>query len=236
MSVSSDAVAVDFSCPETGPACSICGDMTYVPGPNSRLNAGKPPQCATCGSLERHRAIRSIYAVLTQFLVTRRCLQFAHDVSMDPGWFAAYEVSQYGHKNSLDLMHIDRPDFSYDWIVLNHVLEHIRDDIKALDELGRITKLSGVVQINVPSPAYRLQTEDWGFPDPANHDHYRVYGSDFPDRIRRSTFRCSAIQSVIADPMTGSFELAYFLSRDIALLKQIAVHLTKCGFATLRAV
>ncbi len=236
MSAGAEIVAVDFSCPATGPRCPICGDNSYVPGPNGRLNGGKPPQCATCGSLERHRAIRAVYAVLPKFLVTRRCLQFAHDASIDPDWFAAYEVSQYGHKNSLDLMHIARPDFSYDWVVLNHVLEHVKDDIKALDELGRISKLSGVVQINVPSPAYRLQTEDWGYPDPKRHEHYRIYGSDFPDRVRRSTFRCAAIQTIASDPMTGSFEIAYFLSRDIGLLKDIALHLTRSGFATIRAV
>ena len=195
-----------------------------------------PPRYDTCGSLERHRALRRVYGQLVPLLKTCRCLQFADDVSIEEDWFAAYEVSQFGHKNSLDLTHIDRPSFSYDWIILNHVLEHVGNDMKALDELGRVCKLSGVVQISVPSPAYHLQTVDWGFPDPKDHDHYRVYGSDFPERIRRSTFRCYVIQTIALDLMTRSQEVVYFLSRDLALLEKISHRLVHRGLTTLRAV
>ncbi len=47
---------------DTTPTCGICGSTTFVPGPGGRLCNGKPPQCAGCGSLERHRVAFDILA------------------------------------------------------------------------------------------------------------------------------------------------------------------------------
>lgn len=37
--------------------CSLCGGNDYVPGPGGRMVGTVAPQCATCGSLERHRVL-----------------------------------------------------------------------------------------------------------------------------------------------------------------------------------
>ncbi len=215
----------------------FCGCLEFEPGPEGRLSwDGKAPKCKQCGSLERHRAIRTVYAPLIDLLKSRACLQFARDISIDPGWFGSYESSQFGRENSLDVMAIDRDNVSYDWLILNHVLEHVSDDIGALGELGRVTKMSGVIQLTIPNPARMLKTEDWGYADQEKNEHFRVYGSDFPDRIRQSSFDGKAIQAIALDPVTGDHEIIYFLSRDFALLGAIGSYLMDHGIVVLRAV
>lgn len=42
------------------PQCPICGGRTFQAGPGGRLAGSVAPQCANCGSLERHRALHSL--------------------------------------------------------------------------------------------------------------------------------------------------------------------------------
>jgi len=51
---------------------------------------------------------------------------------------------------NLNLMNIDLPDNSVDYIILIHVLEHIEDDIIALNELKRILAPNGKLFLQVP--------------------------------------------------------------------------------------
>ena len=221
--------------PAATPTC-FCGSTDFTAGPDGRLSwQDKPPRCAACGSLERHRAIRAAYQPLHDLLASRACLHFARDISIEPGWFAKYESSQFGGHNSLDVTAIDRPDATYDWLILNHVLEHVADDTAAIDELGRVATPTGVIQITIPDPANTLTTDDWGYADPKRNEHYRTYGSDFPARIR-AAFAGSAIQVVAADPVTGDHEIIYLLSREGSPLETIADRLIRARYPVLRAV
>ena len=63
-----------------------------------------------------------------------------------------------------DLTDYPAKDNSFDFIFFNHVLEHIPNDVKALEEIYRITKPGGMVMIGVPNEgaffwqlAYKLQ-------------------------------------------------------------------------------
>lgn len=222
--------------PGAVPAC-FCGSVDFEPGPEGRLSwGGKPPKCSQCNSLERHRAIRNVYAPLLDLLMSRSCLQFARDISVDPTWFRLYECSHFGRENSLDVMAIDRDGATYDWVILNHVLEHVRDDVAALGELGRVTRPSGVIHLTIPNPTRSLQTNDWGYADPETNEHYRAYGSDFPDRIRQSAFDGKAIQVVAPDPVTGDRDIIYFLSQNFTVLESIGSYLMQHGIVVLHAM
>lgn len=61
-----DAKASPVPSPRRRAECDVCGSDRFVPGPNGRLADGLPPQCADCGSLERHRAIHAVLARLHQ--------------------------------------------------------------------------------------------------------------------------------------------------------------------------
>jgi len=137
--------------------CNICRGTQFEPGPNERKSAtGKLPRCTRCRSLERHRQLRQVYAQIPdRYLSGLDVLQLSPDIGVDPIWFSCYEISLFGGDNSLDLEAIDRMDASYDLVICNHVLEHVADDRKGLQELIRIARPEGLIQITVPSPYAR---------------------------------------------------------------------------------
>lgn len=206
--------------PEATPACIVCGNGRFEPGPNGRLSDNAlPPQCCRCGSLERHRRLRLLYRQLPpEYLATLEVLQFSPDIGVDPSWFRAYEVSEFGGENSLDLEAIDRPDGSYDLLICNHVLEHVPDDRQGFRELLRVVAPEGLVQITVPSPFLRARTIDWGYPKAQAHDHYRGYGSDIASMFELAVPEAKVVRVTVMDPVTGSGDFIYLctLSHDLA--------------------
>jgi SAM-dependent methyltransferase len=167
--------------------CIICGNTSFGPGPNGRMSKlGLPPRCNTCQSLERHRAFRCVAIALNKILDFQkmRALQFSTDRAFDPSWFSEFETSIWGGENSLDVQNIDRKDCSYDFVICNHVIEHVADDYAAVRELVRICSETGLVFLSFPDPLNRDNTSDWGYPKQENHGHYRIYGRDARERFR----------------------------------------------------
>ena len=90
---------------------------------------------------------------------------------------------------------------SFDFILCNHVLEHIPDDTKAMQELYRILKPGGTAILQIPQDLNRQQTfEDDGITDPkerakifGQYDHVRVYGRDYFEKLRRIGFKVEEV-------------------------------------------
>ncbi len=81
-------------------------------------------------------------------------------------------------------------DNTFDIILCSHVLEHIPEDRKAMQELFRTLKPGGFALPQVPI-SYRLEhtIEDFSIQDPhlreitfGQEDHCRLYGKDYIDR------------------------------------------------------
>jgi ubiquinone/menaquinone biosynthesis C-methylase UbiE len=76
----------------------------------------------------------------------------------------------------------------------SHVLEHVEDDRKAISELYRVLKPSGIAYIQVP--IWRTKTfEDFSRKTPEERlelfyqrDHVRLYGLDIVDRFEKMGF------------------------------------------------
>ena len=87
-------------------------------------------------------------------------------------------------------------DNSYDFILCNHVLEHIIDDNKAMRELYRVLKKNGIGIFQVPIDYNRDTTfEDFSVTNKkernrlfGQYDHVRIYGLDFFDRLQKAGF------------------------------------------------
>ncbi len=96
-----------------------------------------------------------------------------------------------------DLHDIPLPDNTYDIIFCHHVLEHVEDDIRCMQELCRVLKSGGMAIMQVPQDINRKET----FSDPSitdeserirlfgQYDHVRVYGLDYPERLRSAGFK-----------------------------------------------
>ncbi len=85
----------------------------------------------------------------------------------------------------------------FDFILCNHVLEHIPDDRKAMQELFRILKPGGTAILQIPQELDREETfQDDSITDPkerarifGQYDHVRVYGRDYFDKLREVGFK-----------------------------------------------
>lgn len=71
---------------------------------------------------------------------------------------------------------------SIDLIWCHHVLEHVEDDREAIRELSR-TLRPGTGELVVSVPMEPGSTDEYGFPDPNQSGHWRMYGDDFVDRL-----------------------------------------------------
>ena len=100
-----------------------------------------------------------------------------------------------------DICNLPFKDDAFDIIFCNHVLEHIEDDKKAMQELYRVLKKGGFGIFQIPQDYSRETTyEDFSITSPeerakhfGQYDHVRVYGSDYFDRLRSVGFNVKEI-------------------------------------------
>lgn len=107
---------------------------------------------------------------------------------------------------------------SYDVIFCNHVLEHIVDDTKAMQELYRIMKPGGWGIFQVPQDLNREFTfEDNSITDKderakifGQYDHVRIYGKDYFDKLRQIGFAVEEVDytSKLSDAEIDQYRLA----------------------------
>ena len=100
-----------------------------------------------------------------------------------------------------DICDLPFKDNSFDFIICNHVLEHIPDDTKAMQELYRVLAPSGTAIVQVPYDAKREITfEDNTITDQSErtrifgqYDHLRVYGMDYFKKLSSVGFNVNAL-------------------------------------------
>ena len=155
-------------------------------------------------SLERHRLLWLYLKNETSFFKAKlKVLHFAPESAL---------MSQFKKLKNLsyDTIDLNSPiadikadicdlpflDNSYDFILCNHVLEHIVDDNKAIRELYRVLKKNGIGIFQVPIDYNRDTTfEDFSVTNKkernklfGQYDHVRIYGLDFFDRLQKAGF------------------------------------------------
>ncbi|WP_188462651.1 class I SAM-dependent methyltransferase [Bizionia arctica] len=100
-----------------------------------------------------------------------------------------------------DICDLPFEDNSYDVILCNHVLEHIPDDTKAMQELYRVMKPGGYGIFQIPQDLKRAETfEDDSITDRekrakifGQYDHVRIYGRDYFDKLRSIGFKVDEV-------------------------------------------
>lgn len=189
-------------------SCNVCGKRfcrftTFMGGSKSysaylrELHViGSDPDhfgCYYCGANDRERHLFLFFDRLnfwTQFR-GKSILHFAPEIHLAKR-IAAQMPEKYvrgdlfpsrGEIVKIDATAIPFPDQSFDWVICNHVLEHIPDYARALAEFHRVLKPGGRAILQTPYST-RLQNnfEDPGIDKPAlrtifygQHDHVRVF-------------------------------------------------------------
>lgn len=158
-------------------------------------------ECPVCGSHDRERHLLLYLRAkgLLASLRGARILHFAPEANLQQVFEAAAPV-EYVRADlfprqpgvvKLDLTAIDFPDGRFDFVVANHVLEHVDDDAKALREIWRVLRAGGHAVLQTPFAAARpSKSEDAAVRSPADRlrlygqeDHCRLFGADFESHV-----------------------------------------------------
>ena len=104
-------------------------------------------------------------------------------------------------KIKADICDLPIKENTYDFILCNHVLEHVLDDNKAMSELYRVLKKGGTGIFQVPIDMKREKTfQDDSITDKlernkifGQYDHVRVYGKDYFNKLEDTGFKVQQI-------------------------------------------
>ncbi len=117
-----------------------------------------------------------------------------------------------------DICKLPFKDNRFDVIFCNHVLEHIPDDTKAMQELYRVLKPNGMAILQIPQDLNREKTfEDNSITDKkerakifGQYDHVRIYGRDYFNKLRSIGFKVEAVDytSTLSDENITKYCLA----------------------------
>ncbi len=100
-----------------------------------------------------------------------------------------------------DICNLPFESNNFDVIFCNHVLEHISDDTKAMQEIFRVLKPGGMAILQIPQDLERAKTfEDNSITDKkeraeifGQYDHVRIYGRDYFDKLRKIGFKVDEV-------------------------------------------
>jgi SAM-dependent methyltransferase len=96
----------------------------------------------------------------------------------------------------VDVTNIHYGAETFEWLICNHVLEHVPDPTKALAEIHRVLKPGGLAVLQTPFSSRLANTlEDPGINTDAlriavygQDDHLRLFGRDFVGRLEAASF------------------------------------------------
>lgn len=193
----------------TGRECPCCGGNFRSFKNFGVTSARVGARCPQCGALERQRLLVLFLRDQVELGTTPlRILHVAPETVLAT-YFAQFpaiervtlDSEMHGVQVQADLQALPFPDAHFDAVICNHVLEHIPDDLLAMREIYRVMKPNGWAILQVPQDFSRATT----YEDPTvigreerlrafgQEDHVRVYGRDYPERLRKAGFQVEQI-------------------------------------------
>ncbi|WP_238902587.1 glycosyltransferase [Clostridium sp. YIM B02506] len=170
--------------------------------------------CPHCNSHDRERHLYMFFSKMNIWetsIINRKVLHIAPEYHLQKriGDLNTIEYicgDLYPTNNSIIKMDITALQFNdnyFDFIICNHVLEHIPNDIQAMKELYRVLKNGGYAVLQTPySPKLsisfedkEIDTDDKRLKYYGQEDHVRVYGLDFFERLKSVGFKLKIVES-----------------------------------------
>lgn len=163
--------------------CNVCNKSL-----RHFISADCEQMCPFCGSLQRNRRLWRILQneiTIPEIKILdfspSRCLYRKMQKIKTAKYTATDFVGQFLAHKKLDITNIDALDGSFDLVICYHILEHITDDQKALQELYRIIKPNGKCILQTPFKEGEIY-ENPDITDPkqrslhfGQEDHVRIY-------------------------------------------------------------
>ncbi|MDT0556529.1 class I SAM-dependent methyltransferase [Patiriisocius hiemis] len=160
-------------------------------------------------SLERHRLFWLYLKNETQFFKAKlKVLHFAPEQAFLKRFkklsnleYTTTDLNSPIADVKADICNLPFADNSFDFIICNHVLEHIPNHLQAMREIYRVLVPNGTAILQVPYDRNRVTTfEDDTITDPkerakvfGQYDHVRVYGMDFFETLKTIGFNVEAV-------------------------------------------
>ncbi len=183
--------------------CPVCNATFSSFLPYGRINPRSNALCPNCLSLERHRLIWLYLSEKTSFFKQKlHVLHIAPEAcfikrfeKIHGDQYITADIESPLAKVKMDIHQIPFGDNTFDAVLCNHVLEHVRDDIQAMKEIHRVLKPGGfsIQQIPFFNPVPAVTFEDNSITDPRERekifgqdDHVRKYGHDYPKRMEQA--------------------------------------------------
>jgi SAM-dependent methyltransferase len=208
--------------------CPCCGfeGLFVSAGRNNR-----ELRCPRCKSKPRDRFLALLLTRYGVALTGSRVLHFA------PEWvlfnklkhlpyYVGADIKPRRNGNAiLDITAIAAPAGSFDVIICNHVLEHVKQDAMALQECCRVLAHDGIAFFSIPIDMDRHDTWEPPADMPVEEvdricgrDHKRLHGRDFIGRLRAAGFGVEVAQPPAADGARYRLlpEDVFFICRKLA--------------------
>jgi SAM-dependent methyltransferase len=162
-------------------------------------------------SLERHRLLWIFLHQNTAFFTPNNNYKVLHFAPEQAFYSRFKKIAHWDYTTTdlnsplatvkADICNLPFEDNAYDLILCNHVLEHIPNDTKAMQELFRVLKPGGTGVFQIPQDLSRAKTfEDDSITNPTErakifgqYDHVRIYGYDFFDKLRNIGFHVQEV-------------------------------------------
>lgn len=205
--------------------CCESGFSRFIPH-RGRAEA----KCPRCGALERHRVLWLFLERETDLLQRPgRMLHVAPEYALQqrlartPGLdYLSGDLDSPLADCELDAMELPFADASFDFLLCNHVLEHVDDDRRALREFHRVLAPGGWAILMCPVDNRRATTlEDPSAVTPAQRherfgqaDHVRLYGRDYAERLAEPGFEVRAERYVDACDSSSAARFGLFRDDD----------------------
>lgn len=166
--------------------CNLCGKKLrkFITLKSNDL------MCPNCGSLPR---TRGLWSILQADLSNKRILHFSptpairrsiQQMSNKKKYVTADFENEFAADIKLNIESLDLESGTFDIIICYHVLEHVQQDIKALEELFRVLASGGVAYIQTPFKEGDIY-ENYSITEPSDRlrhfgqeDHVRVYSPE----------------------------------------------------------
>lgn len=188
--------------------------------------------CPICGSSDRERYVYHVLNNYTDFFSTthHQVLHFAPEVMLSKklrahgdGYISA-DITPGKADIVSDITHIQFCDARFDYIICNHVMEHISDERKAFSELRRCLRPGGTLVLTVPI-CWEQQTVEYSHVNTdeerikyyGQKDHVRLYGNDIVERIEAYGFDVSLYQCERILDRNESIKMGFFWKDSVLL-------------------
>lgn len=187
--------------------CPCCGlqSLAFLAKSNWREVAFQS-SCPQCDSRSRHRGLTGVLPELVKQKPAGPILLFAPELilirllwrlSADDLVTTDFKSVDVDFPNE-DIERLSFSDASYAMVVCNHVLEHVADDQKGLNECARVLKPGGVAVFTLPGNFDTYAT--WQFTTPDANGHHRHYGMDIIEKMKKAFSRIRAQDMSVSVP------------------------------------